>query len=272
MLAPVQRSGRNPPLFIVHGRFGIMPLGHYLAKELGSDQPLYIVNANGIDGQQAVTEGMSDMLQIYVAEVMSARPTGPLIVAGVCTGALIAIEIVRELQAKTQRVVPLILIDPPPMPPGYREKKHTIDPRQPQIAAQLYEHTRTSLLDHASLPYNDMPFDHKDPEKLHSATLAGLSSLIAIAKHIPTPFSGAAELVLSTQRAPGFFHPGALWREILPGPQAVHVLPWNHVEMFRSGRNELARLLSFILQGSARSDTVPENRMAERRIAGAGVG
>src|SRR5262249_60119779 len=114
------------------------------------------------------------------------------------------IEIVRELQARDRKVGPVILADPPAMPHAFLEKTQRPDPRQPAIARQLYESVRRQFLEHASRPYNDMPFDCNDPEKMHIATLAGVGSMVVLSKHVPTPFSGRAVLTLAAERAPGF--------------------------------------------------------------------
>jgi thioesterase domain-containing protein len=219
-----------------------MPLGRYLVRRFGPDQPFYAVNASGFYPGQAVIESARDMVQAYVAEIISVRPSGPLIVAGMCLGGLIAIEIVRELQARDRKVGPVILADPP-VARGFLEQNQRLDPHRPEIARQLYEHQRRILLDHASHSYNDMPFDCNDPEKMHLATLAGVGSLVALCKHVPTPFSGSAVLILAAGRAPGFFHPKGPWRTILPGPQTVHVLPWTHTEL-RAGLKDLNRTIS----------------------------
>lgn len=256
VLVSLQASGKSPPLFFVHGATGVMPLGRYLVRRFGPDQPFYAVNASGFYPDDARTESARGMVQAYVAEIISARPSGPLIVAGMCAGGLIAIEIVRELQARDRKVGPVILADPPAVPHAFNEKIQGVDPRQPQIARQLYEHVRRNFLDHASLPHNDMPFDRNDPEQVHLAVLAGVDTLVALSKHVPTPFSGSAVLILSAERAPGFFHPKAPWRTILTGPQTVHVLHWQpHVELFRSGLEQFARLCNFILKEIAVSHT-----------------
>ena len=153
---------------------------------------------------------------------------------------------------------PVILADPPAVPGQFVERIQRLDPRQPQIARQLYEQVRRILLDYASRSYNDMPFDCNDPEKMHLATLAGVGSLVALCKHIPTPFSGRAVLILSAERAPGFFHRKGQWRTILPGPQTVHVLPWTHAELFRSGLGQFTRVFNFILKEIATSNTSAE--------------
>jgi thioesterase domain-containing protein len=256
VLVSLQAFGKNPPLFFVHGANGVMPLGRYLVRRFGPDQPFYAVNASGFYPGQAIIESARGMVQAYVAEIIGVRPSGPLIVAGMCLGGLIAIEIVRELQARERKVGPVILADPPPVPHAFNEKIQGVDPRQPQIARQLYGHVRRNFLEHASFSYNELPFDCNDPEQMHLAVLAGVDTLVVLSKHVPTPFSGSAVLILSAERAPGFFHPKAPWRMILPGPQTVHVLPWQpHVELFRSGLEQFARLFNFILKEIAMSHT-----------------
>jgi thioesterase domain-containing protein len=258
VLVSLQTSGKRPPLFFVHGANGVMPLGRYLVRRLGPDQPLYAVNPSGFYPGQAIIESARDMVQTYVGEIISERPSGPLVVGGMCAGGLIAIEIVRELQARDRNVGPVILADPPVMPPGLSERNQRLDPHRPEIARRLYEQQRHIFLDHASRSYNDMPFDCNDPEKMHLATLAAVGSLVALTKHVPTPFSGRAVLILSAERARGFFHPNAPWRTILPGPQTVHVLPWPHTELFRSGLEQFACLFNFILNEIATSNAPAE--------------
>jgi thioesterase domain-containing protein len=258
VLVSLQTSGKSPPLFLVHGAPGIMPLGRYLVRRFGPDQPFYAVNASGFYPGQAIIENARDMVQAYVGEIISVRPSGPLIVGGMCLGGLIAIEIVRELQARDREVGPVILADPPVVPRGFLKQVHSLDPSQPQIARQLYNYVRRELLHHASPSYFDVPYDYNDPEKMHLATLAGVGSLVALWKHVPTPFSGRAVLILSAGRAPWFFHPKAPWRALLPGPQTVHVLPYAHVELFRSGLEHFTRVFNFVLKEIAASHTPAE--------------
>src|SRR5262249_32439833 len=122
VLVSLQTSGKSPPLFFVHGRTGIMPLGPYLVRRFGPDQPFYAVIANGFYPGQTIIESAPDMVQAYVAEIIGVRPSGPLIVGGMCEGGLIAIEVVRELQARDREVGPVILADPPVVPPGFTEQ------------------------------------------------------------------------------------------------------------------------------------------------------
>lgn len=246
MLVPIQTSGKKPPLFFVHGVFGVMCLGSSFARTLGPEQPLYAINANGIDGRQQPIDDVGKMATAYVEEIKTVAPSGPVRIAAMCSGCLAAIEIVRKLQEDDRDTGPVILADPPPVPPGSGYKR-PVNNRDPQIARQMYQQAERALLEHAARPYNDMPFDASDPAQLDAATIAGVHSSIAFANHNPTPFAGPAALIVSAERAPGFFHPQMPWHKLLPGPRMVHVLPWRHQELFRAGRETVARLLKFLL-------------------------
>jgi pimeloyl-ACP methyl ester carboxylesterase len=62
------------------------------------------------------------------------------------------------------------------------------------------------------------------------------------------PFSSPAELILTPRGAASFFHPQLPWHKLLSGSRIVHVVPWDHEDLFRSGREDVARLLKFILE------------------------
>src|SRR5260370_40010384 len=177
-----------------------------------------------------------------------------------CTGCFIAMEIVRTLRQKGRQTGPVILADPPPVPWGQDKRQREVDHRQPQIAQQLYQQARRTILEHASLPYNDVPFDPVDPKQMHAATLAGVGSIVASLTCVPTPFPGPAQLIVCAGRAAGFFHPQMPWHKLLPGPRVVHVLPWSHTELFREGREAGAGLLRFMLEEVPTLETLAEDQ------------
>src|SRR5262249_29622703 len=148
MLVPVQTSGAKPPLFIVHGLVGVMAMGQFLAQALGPEQPLYAIHANGIDGRETKPGRVTDMARSYVEEILAAPVSGRLLIAGMCTGALAAIEVARELEVRGRKAGPVILIDPPTVPPGFIPHNQTIDPRNRLVASQLYQRVRGQLSSH----------------------------------------------------------------------------------------------------------------------------
>ena len=126
MLVPIQTSGTRLPLFFIHGVVGIMPLASTLVRALGPDQPFYIFHANGVDGRQPFIDNMPDLVRAYVKDIELARPSGPVVIGGMCEGSLAALEIGSVLKEKGRQVAPLILADPQPMPPGYIRRNYIV--------------------------------------------------------------------------------------------------------------------------------------------------
>ncbi len=263
MLVPVRTSGSKPPLFLVHDQHGIMPFGTGVARVLGSDHPVYAIHASGMDGRQPATNNLPSMVQTYIAEIHGARLMGPLLIGGLGSGSLAAIEIARELQDRGRRVGPVILVDPPPLG-GQLQQSPTPDLPAPTIGGPLYQSLRMALVDHASHPGNDLPFEAGNPKQLHLATLAGLAALTAFARCAPQPFAGPTELLLPAERAEQFFHPKMSWHELLPGERIVHVLPWDHGELLKSGLAATIDAVKFLVEEAveAFADRPPETAAA----------
>jgi hypothetical protein len=40
------------------------------------------------------------------------------------------------------------------------------------------------------------------------------------------------------------------WHHVLPYPRMVHVLPWDHGEIFKAGREALMRSIKYLLDAS----------------------
>jgi thioesterase domain-containing protein len=260
MLVPIQTAGKKPPLFFIHGTNGIMPIGAIFGRVLGPDQPLYVINANGFDGGPR-HESVDEMARDYVADIVGAAPTGPLTIGGMCMGTLVTLEVARELLAQGRTLGPVILTDPPRVPFGntgvIKERRMAtasgsgaVNPLEPDVARQLHDYARDVMMTHASIPYNDMPFDVDDLQQLDHAASTGVATIVALSRFVPKPFLGTVELILNANAAPAFFGSDMPWQRMLPNPRIAHVLPWGHLELFRARRFEVARLIKFILAGA----------------------
>jgi thioesterase domain-containing protein len=70
-----------------------------LARILGTEQPLYGLQARGLDGKETPFTSVPEMAAHYVQEVRRLHPDGPYLIGGVCTGGLIGYEMARQLTA-----------------------------------------------------------------------------------------------------------------------------------------------------------------------------
>lgn len=116
-LVPIRTTGSAAPLFLLHG--DIEGGGFYctaLARKLPADRPFYAVAPVELpDGGSLPT--IEAMAAHHVSIVRGSRPQGPYLLAGYCNGALIALEMARQLRAAGADVPVVALLAPPPVLP-----------------------------------------------------------------------------------------------------------------------------------------------------------
>jgi acyl transferase domain-containing protein len=110
-VVPIQTEGTRPNLFLVHGAggnvLGFRDLSHYFGK----DQPLYGLQARGVDGKQPPHETIAEMAAAYLAEVREVQPHGPYYLGGYSGGGVIAYEMAQLLRAVGEPVAYVGMID-----------------------------------------------------------------------------------------------------------------------------------------------------------------
>ena len=108
-LVPIQTGGSRPAFFCVHGLGGTVMRFHALARHLGADQPVYGLQAQGLDPALPCHNTVEDMTTHYLMEVRSVQPQGPYYFGGYSFGGLVAIEMARQLlrEGEEPRVVAL---------------------------------------------------------------------------------------------------------------------------------------------------------------------
>ena len=112
-LAPIQRNGTKPPLFLCEGVGIYFPLVPYL----GEDQPIY-----GLATEiRASFPGVAALAAHYVTAVLESQPTGPYYLGGISFGGLVAFEMAQQLHAMGHKIGLLALMETPG-PGAYRFK------------------------------------------------------------------------------------------------------------------------------------------------------
>src|SRR5207249_11019988 len=105
-------KGSQIPLFYLHvhwigGAFFLFGL----ARELGSDLPLYVINPYKFGGL-AIPPSIEEMADAYIDAMRTVQPSGPYRLAGFCGGGLLGYEMAQQLRAQGENVDILVLIDP----------------------------------------------------------------------------------------------------------------------------------------------------------------
>ncbi|HZP65432.1 MAG TPA: amino acid adenylation domain-containing protein [Rudaea sp.] len=111
-LVRIQPGGsERPPLFCVHALGGNVLNYVPLARAIGTDQPVYGLQAVGLDGITPPLTSVEAMAERYLGEIRSVVPHGPYYLCGGSMGGLIAYEIAQRLAAENEPVAFLGLFD-----------------------------------------------------------------------------------------------------------------------------------------------------------------
>jgi thioesterase domain-containing protein/acyl carrier protein len=110
-LVAIQPRGSKLPLFCVHGYSGDVLCYRYLARHLGLEQPVYGLQAVGLNRKQPPHTRVEDMATHYIKEIQTLQPEGPYLLAGMCFGAHVALEMAQQLWAQGKKVALLASFD-----------------------------------------------------------------------------------------------------------------------------------------------------------------
>lgn len=117
LLVPIQTAGDKPPLFCPQGAGGNVLCYYDLARYLGPEQPVYGLQAQGLDGKQAPYTRVEDMAADYIKQIRTVQPEGPYFLAGLSSGGRVAFEMAQQLHAQGQKVALVAMFDS--YAPGY---------------------------------------------------------------------------------------------------------------------------------------------------------
>ncbi|MDB4983277.1 MAG: polyketide synthase, partial [Myxococcales bacterium] len=107
------RPGPGTPFFLVAGLFGNVLNLRHLGLILGSERPVYGLQARGLFGGLAPHETFEEMARDYLAELRTVQPTGPYLLGGFSGGGLTAYEMARQLLEAGETVQLVVLLDTP---------------------------------------------------------------------------------------------------------------------------------------------------------------
>ncbi|MFD9871553.1 amino acid adenylation domain-containing protein [Streptomyces niveus] len=118
VLLPLREEGGRPPLFCVHPAAGIAWSYAGLSGPLGTDQPLYGLQARGLDGSQVLPGSVAEMAADYVAQLRTVQPAGPYHLLGWSFGGIVAHEMAVQLQRAGEEIGLLAVLDAIPATPA----------------------------------------------------------------------------------------------------------------------------------------------------------
>lgn len=110
-LVPIQTAGPKTPFFCIHGANGAVVRFRELSKYLGSDQPFYGLQANGLGAGNQIHTRTEEMAALYLEEIRRVQPKGPYFFGGYSFGGAIAFEMAQQLAAQAEEESTVVLFD-----------------------------------------------------------------------------------------------------------------------------------------------------------------
>jgi amino acid adenylation domain-containing protein len=110
-LVPLRPIGKKKPLFLIHGLGLNVLLYTTIINYLDPDQPVYGIQAKGLNGIDKSLETIEEIASYYISEIMTVDKEGPFQLAGYSLGGNIAYEMARQLTDMGKKVSFIGLLD-----------------------------------------------------------------------------------------------------------------------------------------------------------------
>ena len=111
----LKAGSKHPPIFIGHGVGGRASFSE-LAKHIRTENPVYGIQARGVDGLEPPFGRIEDMAEYYLGALRELQPQDPYILIGYSFGGLIALEMAQRLLKSGKRIALLVMVDTYPDP------------------------------------------------------------------------------------------------------------------------------------------------------------
>ncbi|MCF2133805.1 MULTISPECIES: non-ribosomal peptide synthetase [Mycetohabitans] len=114
VLLPIQSHGSRPPLFCVHPVTGLS--WHYrgLTSHLEANQPVYGLQARGLDSVSPLALTIEAMAADYIQQIRLVQPEGPYYLLGWSLGGNVIHSMATQLEQQGERVALLAVLDATP--------------------------------------------------------------------------------------------------------------------------------------------------------------
>jgi amino acid adenylation domain-containing protein len=245
-LVKIQPNGSKPPLFCIHPIGGEIFCYRDLALHLGSEQPMYGLQPQGLDGIQTPYTRIEDMASHYIQEIQTIQPSGPYFLAGYSFGGAVAFEMAQQLRKQGQKVAFLAILDT--CRPGYSKRASALK-RVFLHLKYILQGEPTYLLSKLA-GWREWGTSHliKDKYKRHLGFVHGISP----EKHLKViEANGLAASKYSFQAYPGSitllrtedknkepvvgieYDPQFGWGDLVTGELEIHYVPGSHLSFLK---------------------------------------
>jgi thioesterase domain-containing protein len=244
-LVPIQPVGTKPPLYIVHGAGGNVVNFYGLTTRIGTDQPVYGVQAQALEANQPAFHRIEEMAAHYLKEIRRSQPKGPYYLLGYSFGGIVVLEMAHQLRAVGETIGMLGMLDTRAQEymPVAQGEMSTPSPAEMPKQGRLTEYFRRSRGHGSSKAWLDFFVKDLKERKVRYTTLlaAKMFSKIPVSlkdtheinayaarKYKVKPFAGKMTLFRASVQEDRTIPPDNGWGPIFSGGVEVFETPGDH--------------------------------------------
>jgi len=244
-LVTIQPSGSRAAFFCIHGAGGNVLIYRELSQNLGSDQPFYGLQSQGLDGSCPPLTRIEDMAALYVKAIRRQQAHGPYLVGGYCGGGLIAFELAQQLRSEGEEIALLAMFDTMnfskiQLPSVWGRTYYDVE----RLAFHAANFLRLDFEGKASFFSEKMhalksrlpvwwgmilaKLDKNSPQSISGSRVLGQiwqANDLACQKYVPRPFPGVVTDFRPLKQYRAFDKPDAKWDQLALQGQTIVVLP-----------------------------------------------
>ncbi|PPB81010.1 non-ribosomal peptide synthetase [Mycetohabitans endofungorum] len=128
VLLPLKPTGSRPALFCIHPGFGLSWSYMGLSSYFHPDQPLYGLQARGLNGTSPLASTLDEMVSDYLEQMRRVQPQGPYCLLGWSFGCIVAHSLAVRLEHQGEKVALLALLDSTPFAgKAFEEEENQLD-------------------------------------------------------------------------------------------------------------------------------------------------
>ena len=265
-LVPIRPAGTKAPFFFVHPIGGNVLNFSGFCSHFGPDQPIYGLQARGLNGEEAPHTTVEEMAADYIQSIRGVQPEGPYYIGGFSAGGVVAFEIARQLQSVAQPVGILALLDTEILTHSQEDSstQHRLHHWFRMARLNLRFASRVSPLEFLDKKLFNLRMRRKllawsvrerlglsiDPSILSAEE----GFLLAFKRYVPLPYCGDATL-FRTGDGTGYRDPNLGWGPIIGGHLDIQEVTGDHDTILQEPHiGMLARLLETSLAKATSND------------------
>jgi amino acid adenylation domain-containing protein len=251
-LVAIQPQGQRPPIYFVHAAGGSVMCYHELARHMSPEQPVYGLQAQGIEAGTHAAPDLPAMARHYIDEIRAVQPQGPYRLAGWSMGGNIVYEMANQLMLQGEGVALLgfldsstnVFDDPTPLRDNAAVLAEMFGNEFDVTADMLRTLPQDNLIETAV----SMAESHQwlppgfTVDQAHRILHVYRSSETSIKQHKPQPLACAAVLYRTHEKIEGEEDNDPEdrgWGALIGGGLTIHPVPGNHINMVMAPHSQV---------------------------------